>query len=40
MRLYFWAKLAIFALIMKLFADIGNSFVKASVSDGLRQRLV
>ena len=34
MRLYFRAKLAIFALIMKLFADIGNSLVKASVSDG------
>ena len=40
MRLYFRAKLAIFALIMKLFADIGNSLLKASVSDGPGQRLV
>ena len=28
------AKLANFAVIMKLFADIGNSFMKAAVNDG------
>jgi hypothetical protein len=34
------AKLANFAVIMKLFADIGNSLMKAAVNDGSALREV
>ena len=40
MLLHFQAKLANFALIMKLFADIGNSLMKVAVSDDRKQKMV